>query len=217
MNINIAIGLFFIVTVIYLFIITIITALFRINGLPKYLAKFQTISLLTNSGYTTAESELMLTSKKRRQICNRTMLFGYIFSATFISLIVNLAMTIPQTTLSHLNGFTIIMSALFCVAVVILTRPKIKNAISHALEKAYEKNIKKQNINSLNVIDIFGENAIIKIYLNKKDFSVSKKILENKNVKVLYSSESSSNKENYSFGEMLTVMGKRNDIEKCFE
>ena len=79
MNINGAIGLFFIVAVIYLFIITIITTLFRINELPKYLAKFQTTSPLTNSGHATAESELMLTSKKEGRFASEQCFSGIFF------------------------------------------------------------------------------------------------------------------------------------------
>ena len=44
--------------IIYYVLIKFYTVLFRITGLPEEKAGFQAVSLLTNAGYTTGESEI---------------------------------------------------------------------------------------------------------------------------------------------------------------
>ena len=41
--------------------------MFRLTGMSEDKARFQVISLLTNSGFTTSESELILKSKKKKK------------------------------------------------------------------------------------------------------------------------------------------------------
>ncbi|MFA6709555.1 MAG: hypothetical protein WCR79_07675, partial [Fusobacterium sp.] len=59
--------------------------MFRLTGMSEDKARFQVISLLTNSGFTTSESELILKSKKRRSLAKIIMIFGYTFTATIVS------------------------------------------------------------------------------------------------------------------------------------
>ena len=47
------------------------------------------VSLLTGSGFTTRESEMLLSSRSRRRLARNTMLFGYVFNVTFVSAVVN--------------------------------------------------------------------------------------------------------------------------------
>ena len=62
MSLSVSISLFFAVAVAYILIIDIFTILFRMSGMTEEKAKFQVISLLTNSGYTTKESELVVSN-----------------------------------------------------------------------------------------------------------------------------------------------------------
>ena len=82
MTLSVSISLFFAVAVLYILIIDVFTILFRMSGMTEEKAKFQVISLLTNSGYTTKESELVVDKLVRRRLARTIMLFGYIFSVT---------------------------------------------------------------------------------------------------------------------------------------
>ena len=66
--------------VIYVIVIQIYSVLFRITGLTKEKARFQAISLLTNSGFTTSESEIIVSDRVRRRIAIAAMINGYAFS-----------------------------------------------------------------------------------------------------------------------------------------
>ena len=81
-----ALVLFVIFVIIYVVISDIITVFFRLTGLTEENARFQVISLLTNSGFTTRESEAIVSSKVRRRLARATMLFGYAFTVTIVML-----------------------------------------------------------------------------------------------------------------------------------
>ncbi|MBZ9633367.1 hypothetical protein [Clostridium sp. FP1] len=63
---------------------------FMLTGVSNTRAKIQVISLLTNCGFTTTESEIIVSSRKRRKIAITIMLFGNIFNVAIVSLLVNM-------------------------------------------------------------------------------------------------------------------------------
>lgn len=78
MNIYPAMLLFSFVILLYWVIAELFTFFFRLTGLPAERARFQVVSLLTGTGFTTRESEIVLTSRMRRRLARVTMLFGYL-------------------------------------------------------------------------------------------------------------------------------------------
>ena len=69
-------SIFLIITVflIYYVLIHIYTLFLRVTGLTKEKARFQSISLLTNAGFTTSESEIITLERRRRAIAKSAML-----------------------------------------------------------------------------------------------------------------------------------------------
>ena len=55
------------------------------TGLPDERARFQVMSLLTGCGFTTRESEAILSFRPRRRLALMTMIFGYAFNITIVS------------------------------------------------------------------------------------------------------------------------------------
>ena len=82
MNIYLAFSLFALIILGYWVISELFSLLFRFTGLPEEKARFQVISLLTGCGFTTHESELLLSTRSRRRLARLTMLFGYVFNLT---------------------------------------------------------------------------------------------------------------------------------------
>ena len=60
--------------ILYVIVIQIYSVLFRITGLAKEKAHFQAISLFTNSGFTTSESEVVTSERVRRGIAIAAMI-----------------------------------------------------------------------------------------------------------------------------------------------
>ena len=76
MNVYMALSLFSLMILLYWVITELFAILFRFTGLPDEKARFQVISLLTGTGFTTKESEIILSSRRRRRLARATMLFG---------------------------------------------------------------------------------------------------------------------------------------------
>ena len=102
MSTDFAILAFFSLMLTYLLICEIFTILFRLTGLTEETARFQVISMLTTCGFTTVESELITSSRKRRKLAFVTILFGYIFSVTIVSMVINFFMRLTDGNIFHL-------------------------------------------------------------------------------------------------------------------
>lgn len=81
---------FLLSTALFLALIEVITVLFKLTGLSEEKARFQVISLLTGSGFTTKESELITQHSTRRKLAQFLMVLGYIGFLTETSFLVNL-------------------------------------------------------------------------------------------------------------------------------
>ena len=93
MNIYVDLILFALIVVIYRVITDFFTIMFRFTGLPSEKARFQVLSLLTGTGFTTRESEIILSNRQRRTLARITMLFGYVFNITIVSAFINVFLT----------------------------------------------------------------------------------------------------------------------------
>lgn len=66
-------------------VIEIGVLLFRMTGLDREIARYQVISMLTGTGFTTQESALIIDHPIRRRISSGLILFGYFSLAVIIS------------------------------------------------------------------------------------------------------------------------------------
>ena len=97
MSIYVALLLFAIIILLYWGISELFTILFSFTGLPEEKARFQVMSLLTGCGFTTRESEIIITSRVRRRLARVTMLFGYVFNITIVSAFINIVLSLKMT------------------------------------------------------------------------------------------------------------------------
>lgn len=78
-----------IVFFILLILSEIMAILLKLTGLDIEKARFQVISIITHTGFTTRESELIAQHPKRRRIVSYLMLLSYVGQATFFSILVS--------------------------------------------------------------------------------------------------------------------------------
>ena len=131
MTLSVSISLFFAVAVLYILIIDVFTILFRMSGMTEEKAKFQVISLLTNSGYTTKESELVVDKLVRRRLARTIMLFGYIFSVTIITAFVNVVLNLPKAIQEDFWTLTVILAII--LSLIHISEPTRQAEISYAV------------------------------------------------------------------------------------
>lgn len=200
--------------------------MFRLTGMSEDKARFQVISLLTNSGFTTSESELILKSKKRRSLAKIIMIFGYTFTATIVSGIISMivAYNLKDNSFSLVEVFILI--ALLITFYFVRKFFLVKFIFNKLSEKIYRYFIAKENINSVMVIENFGTNVIAQVFLNEVPLELSNKTLAEMDIKNKYNLliltiTLSDNKPSevtaktiFQKDTTVTVMGKKKDIKK---
>ena len=156
------------VIVIYYALIKFFSVLFRITGLPKEKAGFQAVSLLTNAGYTTGEAEIIVSEKTRRRIATAAMLTGYFFSVVIVSLFINMFLSIDFSQV-HNQLYLLLISFGSMVAFFLFLRiPFIEKALGKTLDGLTVRIFKRAaKDNYISVLDTYGKDAIVNIFLYK--------------------------------------------------
>ena len=154
------------VIIIYYALIRIFAVLFRITGLPKEKSIFQAVSLLTNAGFTTGESEIIVSEKTRRHIATAAMLTGYFFSVLIVSLFINLFLSIDFSAISEQIHLLFLEFGGMIAFLLILRIPVVDKAISKGLDGVTVKLFKKTaRENYISVLDTYGKDAVVNIFL----------------------------------------------------
>ena len=164
MNNYLALTLFSLMILVYWIISEVFAMLFRFTGLSDEKARFQVISLITGCGFTTRESELLLTSRSRRRLARITMLFGYVFNITIVSMLINVFLSIKLDELSNL--FSILIPILAAAIIIIFMRvPKIRAWGDRVIERIANLLTRRETANSVLLVDYLGEDAIAQVTL----------------------------------------------------
>lgn len=165
MNIYLALTLFSIIILVYWVISELFAMLFRFTGLPDEKARFQVISLLTGCGFTTHESELLLTNKSRRRLARITMLFGYVFNITIVSMLINVFLSLKLSVFK--NYFSILIPIIAASVIITFMRvPKVRAWGDRIIERLAGRVAHRGNENSLLLLDYIGEDSISQVTLH---------------------------------------------------
>lgn len=119
----------FVSILVFLIIVEIITVLFKMTGLTDEKARFQVISLLTGTGFTTKEAELIMQHPTRRKLAQFLMILGYLGFFVGTSLLVNILQN-PLTT--NIVGSAIIFMV---VIFVVVRNPLVKRNFDRIIER----------------------------------------------------------------------------------
>lgn len=166
MNLTSSLVLIMLVIVIYTFLVEIFSVLFRITGLTKEKAGFQAVSLFTNCGFTTSESEVIVTNHARRKIAKAEMVIGNIFSVIVVSLLINVFLNLNMEQVN--DGLTgiLISFLVMCLLLALLRLPKTRDVIDEGFEHIAVKLFRKNNHeNIITLLDNYGRDAIAEVYI----------------------------------------------------
>lgn len=168
MNIYLSLLLFSFIILIYWVITELFTFFFRLTGLPAEKARFQVISLLTGTGFTTRESEIILSSRRRRRLARITMLFGYVFNVTIVSAFINvfLSMKVSQVE-TQFFGFLIPMGTVALIF-VFMRVPKVHAWGDNLLRRLADRVFNRQEtFNAVMLVDNIGTESIVQVTLRE--------------------------------------------------
>lgn len=210
-------------------IIEIFTVIFMLTGMSNTRAKFQVISLLTNCGFTTTESEIVVSSRKRRKIAITIMLFGIIFNVTVVSLLVNAVLSFSKN--NQFNIFQAILNLLGFLAFILIIKkvPFFRVTFDNVVKRIATKVIFSNKANPMLILDNFNGFVIVQIKiidipekLNNKTL-VESGISKDYGIKVLNIKRDNKTKGNVSKNEVimkddrLIVYGPLHSIIDVFE
>jgi hypothetical protein len=162
----IALVLFTLVIMLYILFTDAFTILFRITGMTEEKARFQVTSLLTNSGFTTHESEMVVDSKIRRRLARMTMIFGYAFTATIVSSIVTVFFTFENTEIAESLYILAALGVIIILFIVFRKVPFLRNQFDHLIEKIGTSLIYKEKANAVLLLDDYREVVIARVILS---------------------------------------------------
>ena len=166
MDITLALLLFSLIILLYWVITELFTFFFRLTGLPAEKARFQVISLLTGTGFTTRESEMILSSRKRRRLARITMLFGYVFNITIVSAFINVFLSLKIVQVEkQFFGFLI---PLVTVALIFIFMrvPKVHAWFDNLLKRTAEQIFdRRETFNAVMLVDNIGNGSIAQVTL----------------------------------------------------
>jgi len=166
MNIYLALLLFSFIILLYWVITELFTFFFRLTGLPAEKARFQVISLLTGTGFTTRESEIILSSRRRRRLARVTMLFGYVFNVTIVSAFINVFLSMKLFQVGHELFGLLIPLGTVALIFIFMRVPKIHawgdNLLRRLADRAFDR---KETFNAVMLVDNISTESIAQVTL----------------------------------------------------
>ncbi len=157
--------LFILFIFIYMVIAEIFVMLFRITGLTDEKARFQVISMLTNSGYTTKEAELLVNSKIRRKLSRFVMIFGYAFTVTIVSTVVNVFLQFRDTFIGGAIALIPMVLGILAVLWFIKRSKWLSSFVDKIIMKIANRFLYDENSNPIIIIEDYGNLVLAKIEL----------------------------------------------------
>ena len=188
MNLAVILILILIFIILYIVFIEGFTIAFRLTGLTHEKARFQVISLFTNAGFTTHESEIIPSSPSRRKLAIATMITGHIFSAIIVSLVVSIFTSI--STINEMKDYIVpilISLAIFLVLLFVLKVPFISKPLSKGLENMAIKSMQRRPTkNIITELDNYGTYSIVEVLINEMPLKLVDKPLYETDLKNNY-------------------------------
>lgn len=168
MNIYPAMMLFSLVILLYWVITELFAFFFRLTGIPDERVRFQVISLLTGTGFTTRESEIILSTRRRRRLARATMLFGYVFNITIVSAFINVFVSMNDTEIRHqIFGFLIPLGTVALIF-IFMRVPKVHAWGDYLLQRLADRVFKREEaFNAVMLIDNISGQSIAQVTIRQ--------------------------------------------------
>jgi hypothetical protein len=210
---------------IYLFIVfTVIeinTSIFVATGLERKIARFQVISMLTGTGFTTGESELIIDHPVRRRLGAFLILFGAFSLAVIISAISKLLEDNFYTMeIAYVAGGLLVL-------LLTLRAPAVQHLISRKMKSELKENYELADLPISDVLLMDEEDEVREIAISEDspfaDKSFEQIVKKEDDIMLLFIKRGEINIRNKAYdteiepGDKLVVYGNNPQIEEKFK
>ena len=170
----------FVVLLMLLLVVTeIIAVVFKITGLDIDKARFQIISILTHTGFTTRESELIAQHPLRRKIASYLMIVSYGAQISLISILINMITTTNRQSLLILLAIVLGLA----LAVVVIARSRfVISSLDSLVERLVLRQMKKTGRHRSvdEVLKLNGDFGVSEMILNDESHLVGMQLKDAK-------------------------------------
>ncbi len=163
--------IFFIVVVITLIVEIAATAL-KLTGLDIHAARFQALSAITGTGFTTRETESVMRHRQRRRIIMVLMVLGPIcFLGIFSSLLISMR--------QEFSVFHVILLLLLIVLLLLLTRnPRFVSLFHRQVERQLRRYRYPRRVQLEEVLELGGEYGVFELKVTNSSSLAKKPLAE---------------------------------------
>lgn len=160
----------------FILVINFFSILFRMTGMPIKKARFQVVSLLSSTGFTTKESEAIVQHPTRRKLASWLMIFSYVSTATFISFFVRML----SDTATSIGFFAVVI--FFAVVVFLLYRTELLEKLEDKVELIIMKSKTWIKINEKHITLITNTKGygVYEVYLSQESDLIGESIIDSK-------------------------------------
>ncbi|MBN2557174.1 MAG: TrkA C-terminal domain-containing protein [Clostridia bacterium] len=168
--------LFAVIFVFLWLVVEIVSILFKSTGMDLYKARFQTISILTHTGFTTRESELITQHPARRKIASGLMVVSYLTQITLISVLINVLISDTNAMLSVGVILFVLLVFIFLITRTRFLSSRFNSFVERIVEKRINKSTKKNPMSQ--VMKISPEFGIYEIVVGEDGGLAGKTLME---------------------------------------
>jgi hypothetical protein len=140
--------IFLIFFVLLWLLIEILSIVMKLTGLELGKARFQIISILTHTGFTSRESELIVQHPTRRKIASILMIVSYVAQITLITLLFNVLNNASRSLLS----ISIALVAMLLFVILVTKSKYISGRFEQITERLLKNKIKKAGASRIDQI-----------------------------------------------------------------
>jgi len=168
--------IFFVIFIMLWLLIEIIAIIMKLTGLELSKARFQIISILTHTGFTSRESELIVQHPTRRKIASVLMVVSYVAQITLITLLFDVLNNATKSLLS----ISIVLTVVLVLIVVATQLESFSKRFDRFAERLLKNKIKKINSNNRidQILNLSPEFSIFELIVDTESFICKKTLRE---------------------------------------
>jgi hypothetical protein len=201
-------------------VIELSVLLFNLTGLEDKVSRFQIISMLTGTGFTTDESKLILDHPIRRNLSAFLILFGTFSLAVIISSITQIL-----SNDLRIDKLSMVIIILFIFLIILKIRP-IQNKLRKTFKYKMKKNFSFHDISLKEALALTEEDLLTNIVVKENSEYVDKMITdiitEDEDINLLHIKRGELNirksllTQKIQDGDQLLLFGNKKQIENKF-
>lgn len=144
----------------------------KLTGLDIHTARFQALSALTGTGFTTKETELIMGHRQRRGVIMALMIIGPIcFLGMFSSILLSIKEDFVVATLLIVLGFV-------CVLLLLTRSRHFVSFFHHFIEKQLKRHRYPRRVQMEEVLQLSGEYGIYELKITEHSRYANKSLQE---------------------------------------